>query len=188
LSFFYCDQTVVSFAANIEASLHQKSPNRIPNGLAIVNDKDTVAQSGFEPRGGLAELGFASFSATLRTPYATGINVEDALRLRAEDVDLKRRLIEIEKGSSRGRCIPIGTDLKKTITGYLHRRQKNGGSKWLFATIDGKQIPYAVVCTAFSRLRRLTEIKRTDSSFQPRILDLRHTFIVHSITRLEKLK
>jgi integrase len=117
--------------------------------------------------------------------YATGINVEDSLRLCVGEIDLKRRRIEIEKSSrSRRREIPIGDDLAKKISEYLRSRRGVATSQHLFATLDGRQVPYAVVRTAFVRLRRLAGISRADSNFQPRILDLRHTFVVNSLTRL----
>jgi len=56
----------------------------------------------------------------------------------------------------------------------------------LFLTLTGKPVRYGVVGHAFHQLRKLAGVSRLNSSYQPRIHDLRHSFAVHSIANWQR--
>lgn len=118
--------------------------------------------------------------------YGTGVKVGDALMLSDSDVDLRGGSIEIRgESNSDSRRIPIGRDIRRLVRRYLgsEQRRKFGLGRPLFLTLTGGSIRYGVLGPTFIRLRRIAGVTRTDSSYQPRLNDLRHTFAVHSIAR-----
>jgi len=127
-------------------------------------------------------------SKTLRTIvlflYATGAKIGDALAVLGSDVDFAHSSILIRSASSlETRVIPIGRDVRRLLRRHLKSDERTGfglGST-LFLTVKGKAVPYAVLCTVFRKLRKIADVKRANSSYQPRVNDLRHTFAVHSI-------
>jgi integrase/recombinase XerD len=62
-------------------------------------------------------------------------------------------------------------------------RSKFGSERALFLTLKGEPVEYQILRNAFQRLRAIAGVKRTNSSYQPRLHDLRHTFAVHSIAQ-----
>jgi integrase/recombinase XerD len=126
-------------------------------------------------------------SATLRMfllfLYATGALVGEALRLSHEDVDLKNDCVTI-RGTrfNRVRRIPIGPDLHDRLRRYVDSLPDNRGNRF-FANKDGSAINAITLGKSFKRLRMVSGIGRQDGSYyQPRMLDLRHTFAVHRVT------
>ena len=126
---------------------------------------------------------------TLRTLilflYGTGIKIGDALDLFDYHCDLTGSTITVRGTTVMERIIPIGRDVKNLLTAYLRsdERGRFAESKRLFLNTKGMPIRYGVVCTTFNRLRKLSGVRRADSSYQPRIHDLRHSFAVHSIAK-----
>jgi integrase/recombinase XerD len=121
--------------------------------------------------------------------YGTGAKIRDVLALTRSNVNLQDRLIELYPGSIyRHRIIPIGTDIQRLLNTHLRRA---GGAhddpgKALFSTKKGQPVPYGILLQTFARLRIVANVSRANSSFRPRIQDLRHTFAVHSITKWDK--
>lgn len=117
--------------------------------------------------------------------YGTGMLVGEAQRLTIGDVDLTKNLIQINKTSrTRIRCIPIGDDVNVLLTRHLAARPRENGSNDcpLLMTKNGKRLSLGVLSKTFRRLRRMANVLRYDnSSYQPRMHDLRHTFAVHTI-------
>lgn len=126
---------------------------------------------------------------TLRTLilflYGTGIKIGDALVLLENQVDLTGLTITVRGTTVMERIIPIGKDVGRLLRAYLgsDERARYGSGQFLFLSTKGKPIRYGVVCTTFIRLRKLSGVKRSDSSYQPRMHDLRHSFAVHSIAK-----
>jgi integrase/recombinase XerD len=128
-------------------------------------------------------------SATLKTLilflYGTGIKIGDALALSDKDVDFARGTVIVRSATVEARTIPIGPDVKRLVKRFLMRRERLqfGLGRSLFLTSKGTSIGYGRVRQTFYRLRKIAEIRRSDSSYQPRIHDLRHSFAVHSISK-----
>ena len=122
--------------------------------------------------------------AILLLIYGTGMRIGDVLSLLDSDVDLKNKTIRIQSLHPQlTRVIPIGADVASLLARYLAnaRRAKFGSGKSLFLTVKGKPIRYGIILNSFQHLRRFTGISRPNSSYQPRLHDLRHSFAVHSI-------
>jgi integrase/recombinase XerD len=127
--------------------------------------------------------------AILLLIYGTGMHIGDVLNLMDSDVDLMHKTIQIRSAYAQlTRRIPIGADVGWLLERYLatSRRAKFGSGRALFLTCQGKPVPYAVIGHSFQQLRRFAGVGRLNSSYQPRIHDLRHTFAVHSIARWER--
>ena len=117
--------------------------------------------------------------------YGTGALTGEVLRLRCEDVDLKRDLVTIHGNRfNRVRRIPIGPDLHKRLRQYVDSAsQKKNRSANFFANRDGSAIKARILGKSFERLRRLAGIARHDGArYQPRMHDLRATFAVHRLS------
>jgi integrase/recombinase XerD len=126
---------------------------------------------------------------TLRTfllfLYATGAMVGEARALCIEDIDLKRRAVEIRSRSlTRCRRIPISNDLCDILRKYLTwRTRKTIHGPWLFIRSDGQQAGYEVLEKCFRKQCNSLGIRREQSfSYQPRMHDLKYAFAVHQIT------
>jgi integrase/recombinase XerD len=117
--------------------------------------------------------------------YGTGIRIGDALALSSDHVDLVGSTIIVRGTTVLERTIPIGRDVRSVLSGYLDsdERSRFGRAQCLFLNTKGKPIRYGIVCTTFNRLRKLSGVKRADSTYQPRMHDLRHSFAVHSIAK-----
>jgi integrase/recombinase XerD len=125
-----------------------------------------------------------TFRSILLLMYGTGMRIGDVLRLTETDIDLKHKTIKIRGAFVQlSRVIPIGSDVKRLLRVYLERNRvaTRDSEKILFLTTSGRPVPYAVVRNSFVHLRRLANVTRPPSSYQPRIHDLRHSFAVHSI-------
>jgi integrase/recombinase XerD len=126
---------------------------------------------------------------TLRTLilflYGTGIRIGDVLALSSDHVDLGGSTVRVRGTTVLERTIPIGRDVSKVLGRYLesNERSRFGTAQCFFLNTKGKPIRYGVVCTTFNRLRKLSGVKRADSTYQPRLHDLRHSFAVHSIAK-----
>ena len=130
---------------------------------------------------------------TLRTilllVYGTGMRIGDILRLSRSHVDVERKTIHIQNAYPElSRDIPIGPDIARLLRQYLEKSRRASFSSGvvLFLTVKGKPVPYAVVGHAFQQLRKLAGVRRLNSSYQPRIHDLRHSFAVHSIVNWQR--
>lgn len=127
----------------------------------------------------------ATFRTLLLFLYATGMRVSEALRLRLMDADLRRGVVTI-RGTKfyKSRLVPLGPDVQEVLERYLRLPGRwNQHYQPLFQTKSCKPISLQVVDKSFFRLRQLARITRDpQSTYQPRIHDLRHTFAVHRLT------
>jgi integrase len=129
-------------------------------------------------------------SKTLKTIilflYGTGAKIGDTLAVLGADVDFSRSSILIRSASNlETRVIPIGKDVKYLLRWHLksNERKKFSLESALFLTVKGKAVSYTVLSAVFRRLRKIANVTRANSTYQPRVNDLRHTFGVHSIVQ-----
>jgi len=125
-------------------------------------------------------------SLTLRTflqlLYGTGILVNEALALRRNDVNLQRDLLTLHR-VGKSRRIPIGRGIHNVLSDFLHspiRRRQRAAS--LFLDVSGEPIEYKALWYEFRKMCRSAGVARRDGRYQPRICDLRFTFVVHRLT------
>ena len=113
----------------------------------------------------------------------------EALRLRLADVDLNENIMTI-RGTKfyKSRLVPLGKDVVRLLREYLATPGRgNQHDQPLFQSRQHQPLRHSLVNTAFQRLRKLAEVRRSEaSSRQPRLHDLRHTFAVHRLTEWYK--
>jgi integrase/recombinase XerD len=126
--------------------------------------------------------------AILLLLYGAGLRRGEALRLSIADVDLANSLLTIRDTKFfKSRLVPIGPDLTKVLSDYVHWRTNTHPSvkteSAFFVSRRGTAIQPWNVQDAFERLREYADVRRSDGGrFQPRLHDLRHAFAVHRLT------
>jgi integrase/recombinase XerD len=115
--------------------------------------------------------------------YATGATVEEVVRLRRLNVDLKQRRIEF-KGTPRHSCrrLPIGRDLCRELGIYIRAHCKDSQETLLFRFKSGWDIKRYNLWNRFGRLCGMVGIPASRDGHVPRLHDLRATFAVHRLT------
>lgn len=120
--------------------------------------------------------------------YCTGLRISEALALTMDDVNIKQSLILVRESKFyKTRLVPYGKQLSEVIISYITWREKLRFSKnsnaSFFINSKGKSLDAKDMGRRFKILRKFAKIRRTDnSSYQPRLHDLRHTFAVHRLT------
>ena len=113
--------------------------------------------------------------------YGTGVLVNEALALLRSDVNLKKDLLTLRR-VGKSRCIPIGRHVHNVLSDFLRspvrRRQRHAS---LFLDVSGEPINYKALWYEFRKMCRAAGVTRHDGRYQPRICDLRFTFVVHRL-------
>ena len=125
--------------------------------------------------------------------YGTGALVGEALRMRREDVDFKRRRIKLySRKFDRQREIPIGRELIEVLRMYCKFKNHHRGVSAdcaFFLNRDGYPLNVQTLDDNFKTLRHVSGIADLDGDrHQPTLHDLRHTFAVHRLTAWMKSK
>jgi integrase/recombinase XerD len=119
--------------------------------------------------------------------YGAGLRVSEGLSLRLVDVDLAQAVLTVRDSKFfTSRLVPIGSQLNEKLKQYAALHQLTGAAQNdtapFFVRLDGQRIKVRNMEAAFRRIRKKAGISRTDdSSYQPRLHDLRHTFAVHRL-------
>jgi integrase len=137
-----------------------------------------------QPAKGRCVMTPQTFRTLILFLYGTGLRLGEALRLEWNDVNLEEGVVTV-RGTKfyKWRLVPIGSDVRKLLSGHLGSNGPSGTSEPLFATKKGLHIHIETVDISFRRLRRAAGVSRQDvTTYQPRVHDLRHTFAVHRVT------
>jgi integrase/recombinase XerD len=158
------------------------SPSFVPYIYSRVEVRSLVREKEWQFRTILDPITLRTFLLFL---YATGAMVGEAYALSIEDVDLKRRMVELSsKSSTRSRRIPISNDLCGVLRKYLmwrSRRHVNGSG--LFVTKYGDPAGLHLLGKCFRKHCNSLGIRRAQAcTYQPRMHDLKYAFAVHRIT------
>jgi integrase/recombinase XerD len=129
------------------------------------------------------EIDGSTLKMILLVLYATGATVQEVVRLRRLNVDLKRRCIDF-KGTPRHSCrsLPIGRDLCSELGKYIRTHCKNSQEMLLFRFKSGREIKRSNLWNRFGRLCGMVGIPASRDGHVPRLHDLRATFAVHRLT------
>lgn len=121
--------------------------------------------------------------------YCTGMRVSEVCCLKVSEVDLEKRLININHAKNDNhRIVTISESLLKEIRRYLDEASKHNstgryffdsGSAFKDGLVSGK-----CVYSYFRRYLKLAGIEHKGTGFGPRLHDLRVTFAVHSLKKL----
>jgi len=128
-----------------------------------------------------------TFRPILLLLYGTGLRVSEALSLTLDDVDLQAAVLTIRNTKfNKTRLVPVGPDLQKALVCYAtlrdERHRSSDPSAPFFVERTGTRIPYNTICHPFQSLRAYAGVGRVDSpACQPRMHDLRHTFVMHRL-------
>lgn len=110
--------------------------------------------------------------------YQTGMRIGEVLNIKIEEYKKDYFVLKKTK-NNKDRRIMIPNDLNDTILSYHKKFHKNKTNNDLFFEVSTSAIELY-----FKKVLRLANIKVTDTG--PRVHDLRHTFILHSIEKLRK--
>lgn len=125
------------------------------------------------------------FRTLILVLFCTGLRLGEAVHLRLEDVDLRRRTFFIRDSKGRSRWVPFHTALARHLRDYLRVRSSIAApSAPFFVKSTGDE--YAYVSSVGIILRHLFQrlgLKPSRGRQGPRVHDLRHSFAVHRLTR-----
>jgi integrase len=115
--------------------------------------------------------------------YGAGLRLREATNLTRADVDLRGSILTIRKTKfGKTRLVPVGPQLGRALVEYDRTRPKGRPVEVPFFTAQGGgPVPPLSLELKFRVLCDRAGIHRTDTSEQPRIHDLRHTFAVHRL-------
>ena len=118
---------------------------------------------------------------------ATGMRLAEALRLERKDLNLDQLSFTVrETKFKKSRLVPIHVSTANALASYQKAtaavlRQK--GVETVFLTAEGRPVPKRTIHHTFDRLRRRLGWVARGGHAQPRIHDLRHTFICQALLR-----
>lgn len=117
--------------------------------------------------------------AVIRLLYASGLRVNEALRLKTDDVDLNAGVISVYNGKGgKDRLVPIHSSLAEYLKKYTTQLSKD--REWFFPSARG-HYSSSTIYENFRELLFLCQIPHTGSG--PRVHDFRHTFAVHTLEK-----
>jgi integrase len=118
---------------------------------------------------------------------ATGMRLSEALHLERKDMNLDQASLTVrETKFKKSRLVPIHVTTANALA--LYRKAtlaslRRSGIETVFLTSDGQPIPKRTIHNVFDRLRRRLGWVARGGHAQPRIHDLRHTFICQALLR-----
>ena len=118
---------------------------------------------------------------------ATGMRLSEALRLERKDLNLDQPSLTVrETKFKKSRLVPIHVTTANALAVYRKATLatlRRSGVETVFLTSDGRPIPKRTIHNIFDRLRRRLGWVARGGHAQPRIHDLRHTFICQALLR-----
>lgn len=123
----------------------------------------------------------------LALAYCAGLRLSEFVGLKLRDLDLTAECIEIHDTKFfKSRRLPLSTTAIAALRDYLNARLKAGAPTDPDAPLFWHEKGAYGYVTAGAHLRRLIRVaglKKTTGRTGPRIHDLRHTFVVHRMTK-----
>jgi integrase/recombinase XerD len=119
--------------------------------------------------------------------YCTGLRLGEAVRLRTQDVDLRRCIFMIHHSKGRSRNVPFRTDLADELRRYIVARHQlvgehNDDPPAFFLLLGAKPLQIHNASDSIRRLLRQLGIKPPRGRVGARPYELRHAFAVHRLT------
>jgi integrase len=142
-----------------------------------------VAAGELKP-GGLRPLTYVTLFGLLA---ATGMRLSEALRLERKDLNFDQPSLTVRKTKfKKSRLLPIHISTAKALAVYQKAAlatPRHPGTERVLLTAEGRPIPTRTIHNTFDYLRRRLGWVARGSHAQPRIHDLRHTFICQALLR-----
>ncbi len=142
--------------------------------------------------GGTLDRG-PTYHAIFAILYGLGLRVGEVCRLRLQDVDLQRRLLEIhETKFYKSRLVPFGPKLEAILTDHICQRRgelavEHQDDAPLFCLRGARPINPCTISQTFHSLVPRLDLKIAPGVTPPRLHDLRHAFAVGVLTRWYRL-
>ena len=118
---------------------------------------------------------------------AMGMRLSEALRLEGKDLNLDQPSLTVrETKFKKSRLVPIHASTAKALAVYrkaTFATPRHPGVETVLLTAEGQPIPKRTIHNTFDRLRRHLGWVARGGHAQPRIHDLRHTFICQALLR-----
>ena len=119
----------------------------------------------------------------IRTIWSCGLRRNEAINLKNEDIDLEKKIITINNGKGNvTRLVPISESLANACKIYKSRFPSN--SDYFFCNYKGKKLSHHIT-EYFQQILKELKILRADGT-PPRIHDLRFTFAVMALEKMDK--
>lgn len=136
------------------------------------------------PAGGLRPW---TYHCLLGLLSVTGLRIGEAIRLKAEDVDLQDGVLTI-RGTKFGksRLVPIDRSTQAVLEQYRVRRERllaGCAASAFFITGRGHHLDIGDIHRTFYRLSRQIGLRSASASHGPRLHDFRHRFAVQTLLR-----
>jgi integrase len=127
----------------------------------------------------------------IRTLYATGIRIGEAIRLKHKDIDLDTGyLILRECKNGRDRMAPISLSLREVLRDYVIYKQsqiaRTEQDDYFFTSPDGRSCNAGTIYDLFRTVLFRAGISHGGRSKGPRLHDLRHTFCVNALVKMSE--
>lgn len=136
------------------------------------------------PVGGLRPLTYYTLFGLLA---ATGLRVSEARLLKLQDVDFQQSVLTVRQTKFRkSRLVPLDATVSAALNRYAETRRRRfggGGIEAFFVSEGGTPLAARTIHGVFERLRAELGWIARGGHAQPRLHDLRHTFICRGLLR-----
>lgn len=127
----------------------------------------------------------------VRTLYATGIRIGEAIKLKHKDVDLDAGYLVLnECKNGRDRVVPFSLSLREVLRDYVVYKQSmmtgTGLDDYFFTSPDGRPCNAGTIYEIFRTVLFRAGISHGGRSKGPRLHDLRHTFCVNALVKMSQ--
>ncbi len=127
------------------------------------------------------------FEIVINILYSCGTRITEILTLKLADINIQNSYITINNGKGKKeRVIPLNDYILNLLEKYIEKNCSTSNiNDYIFKNPhNNKPISRVTILNYFHKLCEKLNIKTRNNKL-PRIHDLRHTFIVHSISKLE---
>jgi len=164
IRFFY--RHVLRVEWDVEHIPYQRTGRRLP---VVLSGEEVIAL--------LHAATNLKHRAILMTLYAAGLRASEAVHLRLEDIDSKRRMIRVDQGKGRkDRYVMLSEALLETLRCYWREKRP---APWLFPGQDpSRPLTRESVEKLFARAKEKAGIRKRVSPHS-----LRHSFATHLLER-----
>lgn len=125
--------------------------------------------------------------------YYCGARVGETISIKNEDVDIEKGIVVLKKTKNRQyRIIPLNDSMRSIFSTYVHYRNRlpiNNIARpdgCFFTNHRGECMTANTVYCNFRNILEKCGISHIGNGQGPRVHDLRHTFVVHTVHRLVK--
>jgi len=142
------------------------------------------------PRFGRSQHYHLVYPVLVRLLYSSGLRVSEALHLRIKDVNLENGTLYIDKGKgAKSRVVPMNRSMTQVCRQYLGKRFGEAipdGDTFFLQANDGNCYHRNSVRCIIKKIYERAGAPRLVNGLYPRVHDLRHTFCMHSMMKMQE--